>query len=133
MEKKARVTKVTKFDKVDNYGNTSFSIEFDNGDKGFYSTKTPDKIPFIAGNVADYVIEQIEKKDKTGFYNKIKVPGEPQAQASGGFQRKSVDPKVQLAGYAASYTKDLIVAGKVGVQEFEKYFEIIFTTMGKKI
>jgi hypothetical protein len=132
MEKKARVTKVTKFDKVDNYGNTSFSIEFDNGDKGFYSTKTPDRIPFIAGNVSDYVIEQIEKKDKTGFYNKIKVPGEP-AQAGGGFQRKSVDPKVQLAGYAASYTKDLIVAGKVGVQEFEKYFEIIFTTMSKKI
>lgn len=133
MEKKAKVTKVTKFDKVDGYGNTSFSIEFENGDKGFYSTKSPDKIPFIVGNVADYIIEQIEKKDKTGFYNKVKVPGADDFKSGGGFQKKVVDPKVQLAGYAASYAKDLIVAGKIDFSKFKETFDIIYNTMAAKL
>ncbi len=132
MEKKARVTKVTKFDKVDNYGNTSFAIEFENGDKGYYSTKSPDKIPFIAGNVADYLLETLQKKDGSGTYNKIKIPGEqPQG---GGFQRKQQqDPKIQFISFAASYTKDLVVAGKFGMQDFEKEFNRIYNIMSSKL
>lgn len=132
MEKKAKVTKITKFDKVDSYGNTSFSIEFDNGDKGYYSTKYPERITFIIGNVADYILETLTKKDGSGTYNKIKLPGEDKQQG-GGFQKKVIDPKVQLAGYAASYTKDLIVGGKAPLTDFDKVFEMIFTTMAKKL
>lgn len=133
MEKKAKVTKVTKFDKVDGYGNTSFSIEFDNGDKGFYSTKAPDKIPFVVGNVADYVIEQIEKKDKTGFYNKVKVPGSDEFKSGGGFQKKAPDPKVQIISFSMSYVKDLIVAGKVPMADLEKEFNRMFNAMISKL
>lgn len=132
MEKKAKVTKVTKFDKVDGYGNTSFSIEFDNGDKGFYSTKSPDKIPFIVGNVADYVIEQIEKKDKTGFYNKVKVPGSDDFKSGGGF-KKQQEPKVQFVSYAASYAKDIVCAGKATTEQFESLFDKIYNKMISKL
>lgn len=130
--KKDRVTKVTKFDKLDNYGNTSFKIEFELGDAGFYSTKTPDKIPFVVGNVADY---KIEKKDKNGggHWFKVTLPQDENKFSGGGFQKKSVDPKVQLAGYAASYTKDLVVAGKIDLSKYKETFEMIFTLMSTKI
>jgi len=132
MEKKAKVTKLTKFDKVDNYGNTSFAIEFENGDKGYYSTKYPEKIPFIVGNVADYLLETLTKKDGSGTYNKIKVPGE--AQTQGGFAGKpKVDPKTQIIGFSMSYTKDLIVAGKVPMTDLEKEFNRIYNLMASKL
>ena len=131
MEKKAKVTKVTKFDKVDSYGNTSYMIEFENGDKGYYSTKDPDQKKFIAGNVSDYILE--EKIGAKGPYNKVKVPQEESKSFSGGFQKKQQDPKVQFISFAASYTKDLIVAGKFGMDSFEKEFNRIYNAMLSKL
>lgn len=130
MEKKAKVTKVTKFDKVDNYGNTSYMIEFDNGDKGYYSTKDSEQKKFIVGNVSDYVLE--EKVGQKGPYNKIKLPETEQKQF-GGFQKKQQDPKIQFISFAASYTKDLIVAGKATPESFDFTFDKIYNKMMSKL
>lgn len=130
MEKKAKVTKVTKFDKVDSYGNTSYMIEFENGDKGYYSTKDADQKKFIVGNVSDYVLE--EKVGAKGPYNKIKLP-ETEQKSFGGFQKKQQDPKVQFISFSMSYTKDLIVAGKVPLADMEKEFNRMFNAMLSKL
>lgn len=130
MEKKAKVQKITKFDKVDSYGNTSYMIEFENGDKGYYSTKDPDQKKFIVGNVSDYVLE--EKVGQKGPYNKVKVPETEQKQF-GGFQKKQQDPKVQFISFSMSYTKDLIVAGKVPLADMEKEFNRMFNAMISKL
>lgn len=132
MEKKAKVTKVTKFDKVDNYGNTSYSVEFENGDKGFFTTKSPDQKQFIIGNVADYDITEHTKKDNSGTYNKIKVPGEAQSfkPGAGKFQQ---DPKIQFISFAASYTKDIICAGKATPESFDFTFDKIYNKMISKL
>jgi hypothetical protein len=129
MEKKARVTKLTRMDKLDNYGNTSFIIEFDNADKGFYTSKNPNQTKFIVGNVADYSIE--EKQGSKGVYYKITAPGDSQGFKPGG--KAPVDPKVQFIGFGCAYTKDLVCAGKVDMKEFETTFNRIYALMISKL
>jgi len=129
--KQSKVTKVTRFDKKDNYGNTSFAIEFANGDKGFYSTKSEDQTKFVVGAESEYEIES--KQSKTGStYFRITLPGEAQPFKPGG-GKPPVDPKVQMIGFAMSYTKDLIVAGKIQMKDLPATFDVIYNEMIGKI
>lgn len=131
--KKNKPVRIEKKDKKDQYGNTSFIVSFENGDRGFYTSKDEDQKKFVVGVEVEYCIE--EKVGSTGTkYNKVTTPQSDKSfQSGGGFQKKSVDPKVQLAGFAASYTKDLIISGKRDYKDFESTFEMIFNTMFKKV
>lgn len=124
---KAKVTKITKLDKLDNYGNTTFIIEFDNGTKGFYTSKNPNQTKFVVGNVADFNVEV--KQGSKGPYNKITLPEQP--KVFGG--KPQVEPRIQMISFAAAYTKDLVVAGKFGMQDFEKEFNRIYSIMTSKL
>lgn len=126
--KKARVTKIVKLDKLDSFGNTSFIIEFDEGTKGFYTSKNPDQNKFIVGNVADFEVEV--KQGSKGPYNKITVPNTGLQFKQG---KPAVDPKVQFIGFSASYTKDLVCAGKTDMKEFESTFNRIYALMLSKL
>lgn len=130
--KKAKATKITRMEKKDNYGNTSFIIELDNGDKGFYTSKNEDQKKFVVGQETEYLIE--EKQGSKGVYFKITLPqSEGGAGKSFGGGKPAPDPKTQMIGFAMSYTKDLIVAGKVGMQDLEKEFLRIHTLMTSKL
>lgn len=129
--KKGKVTKITRMEKKDNYGNTSFIIELDNGDKGFYTSKNEDQKKFVVGQESEYLIEQ--KQGTKGVYYKISIP---QAEGGGkpfGGGKVQVDPKVQMISFAMSYTKDLIVGGKVQINDLEKEFMRIYNTMTSKL
>lgn len=128
--KKAKVTKVTKMDKKDTYGNTSFIIELDNGDKGFYTSKQEDQKKFIVSQESEYLIE--EKQGSKGTYHKITVPQADGAKNFGG-GRPQVDPKTQMISFAMSYTKDLIVGGKVQLGDLDKEFNRIYNLMIGKL
>jgi hypothetical protein len=129
--KKSIVTKVTKFDKKDNYGNYSFLIEFKNGDKGYYNSKDENQQKFVFGNESDYTID--EKIGKNGnIYWKLTVPGESQGFKGGG-GKPQVEPRIQMISFAAAYTKDLVVAGKFSMNEYEKEFNRIYNIMTSKI
>jgi hypothetical protein len=127
--KKALVTKVTKFDKVDSYGNVSFSVEFANGDKGFYSTKSADQTKFVVGKDAEYEITE-KQSQKGGVYYKITLPQSEQPAFKG---KPVVEPRIQMISFAMSYTKDLIVAGKVELKEISTTFDIIYNEMISKL
>jgi hypothetical protein len=129
--KKAKVTKVTKMDKKDNYGNTSFIIEFEGGDKGYYNSKYEDQTKFVAGNVADYNIEK--KEGSKGPYYKITLPQSDKPAFTGGGGRPQQDPKVQMISFAAAYTKDLIVGGKLPMENLEIGFERMYKMMTSKL
>lgn len=129
--KKALVTKVTKYDKKDSYNNVSYSIEFANGDKGFYSTKDEDQKKFVVGSDAEYVIEQ-KTSQKGSVYFKITLPQSEQPAFKGG-GRPAVDPRIQMIGFAMSYTKDLIVADKVKMSDLGSTFEVIYNEMTSKL
>lgn len=126
---KAKPTKITRLDKLDSYGNTSFVIEFDNGEKGFYTSKSPDQTKFVVGNVADYEIEV--KQGSKGPYNKITVPQPSFVKGGGG--KPAVEPRIQMISFAAAYTKDLVVAGKFSMNDFEKEFNRIYNIMISKL
>lgn len=130
MSTTSKVTRLTKTDKVDSYGNSSFNVEFANGDKGFYSTKNPDTCKFIVGQEIEYVIEQ--KESKTGVkYFKVTLPQAEQFQKGGGYQKQ--DPKVQMISFAASYAKDLAVAGRIELKDLEATFERFHKMMTAKL
>lgn len=123
---KARPTKILKLDKLDNFGNTTFIIEFDEGTKGFYTSKNPEQTKFIVGNVADFEIEV--KQGKNGPYNKITIPQATGFKPGGG---RPSDPKQAFTTMGYSYAKDLVVAGKVGMQDFHALAKDIFDNMVK--
>lgn len=126
---KARPTKITKLDKLDNYGNTTFVIEFDDGTKGFYTSKNSEQNKFTVGNVADFEIEA--KQGSKGPYNKITIPNTGFKPGGGG--RPQVDPKQQVATFAMSYCKDLIVAGKADLKEMEPVFNRMYNAIMSKV
>lgn len=129
----SRVTRLVKSATADSYGKWSFNLEFENGDRGYYNTKNGDQTFFIQGEVCDYLIEA--KTSKTGStYYVITSPEEKAAatvSTGGGF--KKPDPKVQIIGFAMSYAKDLIVAGKVPLADLEKEFNRIHALMASKL
>ena len=109
MEKKAKVTKITKMDKKDNYGNTSFIVEFENGDKGFYVSKNENQSVFVVGQDANYLIET--KLGNSGKeYFKVSTPQKPFTPNNGGAKYTPQDPKTQMISFALSYSKDCYVA-----------------------
>jgi hypothetical protein len=130
MEKQSKVTKVTKLDKKDSYGNTSFIIEFDNNDKGFYTSKNEEQKNFIQGQEATYLIE--EKEGKEGKkYCKVTTPQAGKPFAGGKQPFIPVDPRIQMISFSTSYAKDLVVAGKIDMKELPKASEDIFKNMIK--
>lgn len=127
---KSIVTKVTKFDKKDSYGNSSFLIEFKNGDKGYYNSKDENQSKFVVDKEVEYEIE--EKISAAGkSYFKISLPQSAKPFTGGG--RPQVEPRIQMISFSASYSKDLIVAGKAGLHEFEKVFNQIYNVMVSKL
>jgi hypothetical protein len=127
---KAKPIKITKLDKLDNFGNTTFVIEFDEGTKGFYTSKNPDQNKFVVGNVADFEIEQ--KQGSKGPYNKITIPQMGFKPGIGG-GKPAVEPRIQMISFSMSYSKDLVVAGKVDYKDIGNAFEKIYSLMISKI
>lgn len=128
---KAKVTKIIKMDKKDSYGNTSFIIEFENSDKGFYTSKADNQSKFVIGSESEYNIEA--KQGSKGVYYKITLP---QSEASGQWPkggRQAHDPRVQMISFAMAYTKDLVVAGKVELKSMTTQFDILYNEMISKI
>lgn len=124
MEKTAKITRTTFKQKWTGGGNTVFyhDIELDNGDKGSIGAKEEMPSKLNPGSTLTYTIDG----------NKIKaVQSAPTNNFSGG--KKAPDPKVQIIGFAMSYTKDLIVGGKVGIQDLEKEFNRIHSLMASKL
>ena len=127
--KKAKTTKITKMEKKDSYGNTSFIIEMDNGDKGFYTSKNENQTKFVIGQETEYLID--EKQGSKGVYYKITLPQSEQGFKPGG--RPMPEPRVQMISFAMAYAKDLVVAGKVEMKSLPETFDIIYNEMIGKL
>lgn len=130
--KKAKTIKITKMEQKDNYGNTSFIIDLDNGDSGFYRSKDENQTKFIIGQETEYNIE--ENTGKTGKkYYKISIPQAETKPAFGGGGRPQQEPRVQMISFAMAYTKDLVVAGKVELKDLTTQFDIMYNEMISKL
>jgi hypothetical protein len=104
--KKAKVISATYKKSFENKGTTFFThaIEFDNGDKGDYVSKSFEQTKFVNGQTLDYTIEKNESNGYTNY--RIK----PVEQAFTGGFKGGKDFKPNNKGFALSYAKDITVA-----------------------
>lgn len=131
MEKKAKITRtVFKSEWAGPNGTVYYhDIELDNGDKGSIGSKEKMPSKLNPGQEFAYIIET----DVRGGF-KIKAVTTPGGGGfKGGAPRAQVDPRVQMISFAMSYTKDLVVAGKLSINDMRQQFEYIYTTMTAKI
>jgi hypothetical protein len=132
MEKTAKITR-TVFKNVWNNpkGGQIFyhDIDLDNGDRGQIGCKEQNPSKIDPGNSLTYTIEADGRGNQ-----KIKAVN-PAQQGGGAWKAggKERDPKVQVVGFAMSYTKDLIVAGKLTIGDLPKHFDIIYNLMKEKL
>lgn len=128
MEKTAKITRTTFKTVWDNpKGGQIFyhDIELDNGDKGSIGSKEKMPAKLNPGSDLTYTIDG----------NKIKAFVATQQSGGGGsFQKKpQIEPRIQMIGFAMSYTKDLVVAGKVELKNMTVQFDILYNEMISKI
>jgi hypothetical protein len=102
------------------------TIELDNGDSGQIGSKEKMPAKLNPGSELTYTIESTSRGNKI----KAVVPAGNQFQGKG---RAMPEPRIQMISFAAAYTKDLIVAGKIGISDFEKEFNKIYNVMISKI
>ena len=106
----------------------SFLVEYDDK-KAFYTSKTKDQTKFVAGQEAEFIEEEktFTKKDGTqGRYLTIKPP---QFQKQSNFGKALAKEQSKYSGFAVSYSKDLVVAGKMPFEELAPYAWILFDLM----
>lgn len=127
MKNKSIVTKITKFEKKPGFTDTPYLIEFRNGDRGYYNSKVDEQTSFIPNQEVEYDIE--EKLSGAGkAYFKITLPGEAKPFVKGG-GKPVQDPRAQFIGFSAAYAKDLVVAGKVSIDNMNAFSDTIFKNM----
>jgi hypothetical protein len=126
MEKTSKITRTTFKNEWSGNGNTVYyhDIELENGDKGSIGSKEKMPARLNPNSMLTYTIEG----------NKIKAVNTPSGNSgfSGG-GKKGPDPKVQIVGFAMSYTKDLIIGGKVEIKQLPETFERIHSLMASKL
>jgi hypothetical protein len=104
----------------------NFEIEFENGDKGVYgSFKQPSQNYFKEGEIVKYTFED-------GRYPKVKPITEKKAWTGkgGGFKGEPFEHKA--AGFAMSYSKDLVISGHIEIGNMSTYFEKIYKLLISK-
>lgn len=102
------------------------NIEFENGDKGVYQSNQKEQTTFKQGEEVDY---SIVSRLRNGFTDIVIKPAFK--NRSGGNFKKSYEKnyKADFISFAASYTKDLVVAGKVELKQFRKTFQTMYDVM----
>jgi len=121
--KTAKVDLVTfKKDFTSQYGTFySFEVKFNNGDTGFYNSKTKDQSKFIVGVEAEYELET--KTNDKGSFNLVK-PVVAQKSFGGGFKAAPKNENIIIAQSSIKASVELICVGKIDIKD-------LFTTAEK--
>lgn len=132
MAKVAKVDVVTfKKEFTSQYGTLySFEVKFNNGDTGFYNSKTKDQSKFVIGTEVEYEIET--KSNDKGSWSVVK-PVAAQKPFGGGFGKSA--PKNENSIIAQSSIKasvELICAGKINPEKLFETAEKIMTWVKEK-
>lgn len=104
----------------------SFKVGY-KGLTAFYNSKKKEQTKFIKGQETEFVEET--KTGKNGEYYVIKpmYPG----GASGGYNKQIKKEQSRYSGFAVSYVKDLIIADKIKMEDWERASKKIFDIMVK--
>ena len=117
---KAKIDKVTYLKPFDGkYGTLhGYKIEY-NGKEAFYNSKSDDQKKFIEGQEAEF--NEFEKTGKKGTFIQIKPVFEGQNQRRSNFGKKMQSERARYSSFAVSYTKDLVIAGVLKLEDMDMY------------
>ena len=101
----------------------SFKVEYA-GRSAFYSSKSQDQTKFVAGQEAEFTEET--KTSSNGTYLVIKPPMQ---NKQSNFGKALSKEKTRYSGFAVSYAKDLLVAGRITKEELADQAWILFELM----
>jgi len=101
----------------------SFKVTYA-GRSAYYSSKSKEQTKFVAGQEAEFTEET--KTGKNGTYLVIKPP---MKNNQSNFGKALTREKSKYSGFAVSYAKDLLVAGRINKDELADQAWILFELM----
>ena len=134
-QKRGKITKVKRFSDTPNEnGFFTFLVEFENGDSGYRSLKEQEDPYFVEGSEVDYMIEEREKKDKSGTYFTIKKPKKKFEFGKGWQPKGAKEYKAEMVSMALKYSYETANLSRAEGEELDPkqirgYFEA-FIKMG---
>jgi diaminopimelate epimerase len=106
----------------------SFKIKYD--DKiGFYSSKYRDQKKFIPGQEVEFTEESKTTIDKQGNPHEFFVIKPLNQNKQSNFGKALKKEQARYSGFAVSYAKDLVVAGKVELEDMQPFAWTLFELM----
>jgi hypothetical protein len=96
-----------------------------NGKMAYYSAKKKEQTKFIAGQECEFVEE--ERSTEKGSFWIVK----PMTPKNAAWNKAIKKEQSRYSGFAVSYVKDLIIADKIELKDWEKASEKIFKLMVK--
>lgn len=122
---KALITEVTFIKEYDSkFGKLySFKVSYD-GRSAYYSSKSKDQTKFVTGREAEFTEET--KTSQNGTYIVVRPP---QQNKQSNFGKALSKEKTRYSGFAVSYAKDLLVAGRINRDELADQAWILFELM----
>jgi hypothetical protein len=101
----------------------SFKVSYD-GRSAYYSSKSKDQTKFVAGQEAEFTEEV-----KTGSNDTYTVIKPPMQNKQSNFGKALKKEQTHYSGFATSYAKDLVVAGKIPFEDLATEAWILFELM----
>jgi hypothetical protein len=113
----------------------SFKVKYDD-QVAIYSSKYKDQKKFIAGQESEFTEETKTYTDKNGNSKEYLVIKPPNPNKQSNFGKALKKEQTRYSGFATSYAKDLVVAGKIPFEDLATESWILFelmVTMDKSI
>lgn len=106
----------------------SFKVKYD-GEVAIYRSKNRDQKNFIPGKEAEFTEETQSYKDKNGVEQHYKVVKLINQNKQSNFGKALKKEQSRYSGFAVSYAKDLLVAGRINREELQDMSWILFELM----
>lgn len=107
----------------------NFKVKYDN-EVALFSSKYKDQNKFVVGQEAEFTEETKTYKDKkTGQDKEYKVIKPINQNRQSNFGKALNKEKSRYSGFAVSYAKDLLVAGRINREELADQAWILFELM----
>lgn len=106
----------------------SFKITYD-GKTAFYNSKSKDQKNFIAGQESEFTEEERTYTKEDGTIGKFNIIKPMSANRQSNFGKALKKEQSRYSGFAVSYAKDLVVAGRLQFDELLPYATVLFNAM----
>lgn len=106
----------------------SFKVKYD-GEVAIYRSKNRNQTNFIPGKEAEFTEETQSYKDKNGVEQHYKVVKLINQNKQSNFGKALKKEQSRYSGFAVSYAKDLLVAGRINREELQDMSWILFELM----